>query len=460
MKREKRQNLLILLAAYLGVIAVFLLCIFSTPYIIKRYEKRYINEAEVALYKIITESPEQDLEQSIQQFKEQYPLEIAIYNEKSLVFQTLPVKSLQALYGSIDRNAIILEVHGEIDTAYQTTYKCWYAFYHPTLSKYIQNFIFMEMFLLVISFLILLTVIYLLQKRTIKPLEHVKQSIQSLSKYDFEKISHQATDTINEQVQHFAVSLKNNIQAVSRQHSNLEQALQLERERLSNLITISRGLVHDLKTPVHQVMIENELAIKAESGKNKALQKLAGQNMMRTENLMLQINNILEMLDTDVREMMEVVDDFDIIETYKEIRESFLYTLEQKQIIIDSQIPEILNIHLNKVAVYLILHNILSNAIKYALDDSDIELVIDQEEKYLFIECTNQTSPQNISRIENSEHLFFAERDEVEDAYIYSTGNGLYLIKELTNILGGKYELRIEKEGIITIQIVISMDRK
>ena len=449
--------------ALIGVVALFVISVIFTPTWTNQYEQYYTNQVEQKIYKTIKQTPESELEQALKELKKTNPFEVAIYKDNSdkIIYRSLPGTDITTLKGLFDERIVSLEVQGKMDTNYNQTYRVWYTIYRLPKDQYIHNLMMLNLGFLAIAFLILLFVVYILQKQTIKPLQQVKRAIAKLSNYNFSGVTQEvANDAINEDVQKFALSLQSSIKAVSRNHSQLEQALQLERERLSNVIIMTRGLVHDLKTPVHQNILANELKIENKTA-TKQTKEIAELNIQSAETLIFQINNILTLLDSDVQEMMEVTDDFDATRMYQKVKGIFLPELTKRQLIINGELPETLPVKLNKVATYLIIHNLLSNAIKYALKASDIDFEMYVQDGFLYIICQNITQERDIERIKNSEELFHAVLDKSaeDERYIYSTGNGLYLIKELTKLLQGAYDLHVDGTHI-TIQVALQLNEE
>lgn len=450
--KRTKLNIYILIAAYLGIIAIFIASILFMPKWVNRFENQYIEKLEYKIYETIRVTPMEELEPALQKLYAEDAIELAVYQDNKAIIRTIPGDGSGTLQGAVNTKAIVAETKGTIERADGKKLGVWYVIYRPLLQGYMSNLTIYQIGFLMLSFLILLTVILSLQFITIKPLTQLKKSIQKLENYDLENIQQNSDDVMNESVGRFAVNLKQNIQAVSRTHSALEQALQLERERLSNLMTISRGLIHDLKTPVHQTLMENDLVLKKVVDTNPQTKIITEYNIERMEKIILRINDILNLMDTDVKGMMEVKNEFDVIDVFKNIRTVFENDLQNHALYLVAEIPEKLPVRMSKVAIHLIIHNLLSNAVKYGLPDSEIELGIYEESGQLIIECRNMTLEKNIERIQKSEDLFYSVKNESDtgDAeYVYSTGNGLYLIKELTNILHGAYELQIEENEII-----------
>lgn len=449
-KRKPSLLLYILLAAYLALVAMFITILVMFPQWVKQQELRYSSLVQDKIYTVIKETPKESLEKELVNIRDAYPFEISIYKKEQKIFQTLPEISFSNLRNVLQDDVIIIEQQGVIDTDAGESYQVWYSIYRLPVQQYLDSIFMLQILLIGVSFLIVLTVSIILQKMLIKPLNQVKDSIGKLEAYDLDAIE-SSSDVINEGVKRFAVGLQGKITAVSRNHTALEQALQSERERLANMMTVSRGVIHDLKSPLHQTMIENDYFLKESVDISKEARVVAEYNRERMDKIIGQVNEVLNLLDTDPKTMVEVKNEFDIIQLFKDIRKGFSVFIQNRNVSFYADMPEELLVYLNKVSIHLIIHNMLSNAVKYAKPTSEIEFEIYVEDDVLHISCSNEASKKDIERIHDSEQLFTAIVDETntEGEYVYSTGNGLYLIKELASLVEGTYSLGDEQNTII-----------
>lgn len=448
--RKPRLLLYTLLAAYLAMVAMFATILVMFPQWVKQQELRYSSVVQAKIYTVIKETPKDSLEKELVNIRGTYPFEISIYKKEQKIFQTLPEISFSNLRNIFHDDVIIIEQQGVIDTDAGESYQVWYSIYRLPVQQYLDSIFMLQILLIGVSFLIVLTVSIILQKMLIKPLNQVKDSIGKLEAYDLDAIE-SSSDVINEGVKRFAVGLQGKITAVSRNHTTLEQALQLERERLANMMTVSRGVIHDLKSPLHQTMIENDYFLKESVDMSKEARVVAEYNRERMDKIIGQVNEVLNLLDIDPKTMVEVKNEFDIIKLFKDIRKGFSLFIQKRKVSFSADMPEELLVYLNKVSIHLIIHNMLSNAVKYAKLASEIEFEIYVEDDVLYISCSNEASKKDIERIHNSEQLFTAIVDETntEGEYVYSTGNGLYLIKELASLVEGTYSLADNQNTIV-----------
>ena len=459
MKRKtSRRSIYFLLASYLGMVAIFLFTVYKMPTWLQNAEWKYINEIKQELKTTLESTTAENLSQQLQTITEKYPMELAVYtntNKPKQIYQTLKGVDYQYLQGLQNSNTIIYEEEVLItNKTVNTTYRTWYSIAPPPATTYIQNLMQLQIILMLIVFAILLLISFILHRMLINPLKEIEAAIPKMEQFDFDAVEINSDDTISKSVAHFATTLKGSVSAVSRNHTLLEQELQLERERLSNMITISRGIIHDLKSPLHQTLIENDYYIKSQQEIAIETREIAQYNVARMDKMITQINEVLNLLDTNTQTMVETVDNFNLALMFKEIRKNFNPSIEQKRLLIDAVLDEDLQIQMNKVTARMIIHNLLSNAINYATKETEIlfEIYFDEEQN-IIIRCENETSKQNINRIRQSEELFaFVNVEDESGEHIYSTGNGLYLIKELAHLLNGEYLLETT-DTIVSITI-------
>jgi Histidine kinase-, DNA gyrase B-, and HSP90-like ATPase. len=456
---KKAQNDVVIyaiFAAYIALVVTFAITFFYLPKLILGAEIRHMNNIQMELKEIFEQTPTVELAPKLEQMRNDSKLEISVYQDDKIIYQSIPEISFKSLRGLFTEEMVLNEVQGDILTPFGT-YTIWYSILRPTVDFYLKEVVTIQTIFIFIAFIFLLGAIIILRQRMRKPLAAVKAAMNQLENYDFENINLTSDDAVTRSVGRFAINLQDKISVVAQNHTELEHALQLERERLSNMITVSRGIIHDLKSPVHQTLIENDFYLKENNGISTESQTIAEYNIYRMDVIMKQINEVLNLLDTNVKEMTEVAHFFDIVPMFKEIRQSFGVLLHEKKLLLETNAPNQLDAHMNKVTARLIMHNMLSNAVKYAIVDSEIFFDIDIQNGKIILICENTAESKNLNRMKNSEQLFQSIIDEEaneDDAYIYSTGNGLYLIKELARLAGGEYALEIN-DDTVKVYVVI-----
>jgi len=157
----------------------------------------------------------------------------------------------------------------------------------------------------------LFSIIILIKYILVLPLTQIKANLAKIENYDFEEVlAIPVEDEINEKLHHFVSGLQNNIQNISRDFTKLEQALQVEKERLNNTITVSRAFIHDLKSPLHQTMLENELELS--KSQDERLKTTLTYNVERAETTIQTINDILKIMDENIYDLNKIIEPVDL----------------------------------------------------------------------------------------------------------------------------------------------------
>jgi len=460
MKTKKEFSMIIyfFLAIYIGLTIMIFAVIFSIPNWLRQAEAKYVDQAQIEIVQLFETTDKKDLAESFIALKNGgYPIEIVIEElDGTPIYQSISGLTLKNARNVIPEKIALLENRGEIKGK-DGIYNTWFTIYRPNAEFYVTNLFILQTIFIGILFMVLIAITYFLYRLLLKPLNIVKQTLTKLENYEFETIDFVPEDEITAGIKRFTTSLKDNIDIVSRKHTKLEYALQLERERLQNMITVSRGIIHDLKSPLYQTMLENESLLQKKK-LEKETTEVINYNVERIDLIMRQITDVLKLMNTNVKDMIEVKDEFNVATMVKEIRLSFIPLLEKHELWLTTDIEENSFVKMNKVTLYLIVHNILSNAIQYASQESEVILTVYMDEHdNLHIQCSNETTPENINRIKNSDTLFQTERvSDTDDVYTYSTGNGIYLIRELVNISNGMFTIDfLEGEVLIHVSLPI-----
>lgn len=97
--------------------------------------------------------------------------------------------------------------------------------------------------------------------------------------------------------------------------------------------------------------------------------------------------------------------------------------------------------------------------VQYALNGSELGFVLSIEHHKIIIQTTNMSSESDVERMQNSEQLFNVIVEDVSKDHIYSSGNGLFLIKDLVKVMNGNYDCEV-KDQLITISITLPMNNE
>lgn len=452
MNKKNRLVLSVLLVGYVLIIVVFgvSMSLLSTSYV--TLEKTYLEDVQREMKLIFDGRMTLDgLEEELAQVVAEYPMEVIVSNSEGVVFETIDLTPAETRQG-LNSEATLLNTQGQYMINGES-YFIWYNVYHLSAPAYIDALMQWQFFLIGIAVLVLITISFVLQRMLFKPLESIDKAIDQMGNYEFDELNETVSgDQVNKKLRMFALNLNDNIQHIERNYTELEQALQIERERLANTISVSRAFIHDLKSPLHQTMLENEMVEHQIKNIEPATKKVLEYNVKKAEEVILQINGILQVMDQNIYALEKEKEEVDIVVLVKNARNLFRPIIQKKEIYFSLETPEHFVVETNIPTFKLLMHNILSNAFNYAEVDSEITFEIIEGNHAWSLICTNETDIQNIERMKQSASLF--NKAQTSENKL-SSGNGLFLIKELAETLGGSYRLEV-KEREVTVNISFS----
>lgn len=418
--------------------------------------RTYIKMENKEIATIQTEIPqilENDVEitEPLDQLVAEHSMEIVVYKGTEVAYTTVPGVDIQNFRFLINEKQVSFKEQYQLDTA-SGAYTVSYAIYHIDALSYLQQLMTWLTIFVMLMIFILLTVIGLMRFDLIKPLQQIKQVLLKVkSGADINELAIN-TDTGDVVTKDFNKFMQR-VSDVSQDYTALEIQLQFEKEKLQNFIAMSRAFVHDLKTPLHQTLLENGNVKQRVKGKgNDELELILDYNIDRTDLVLQEINEIVSLYDTSPEDFKNKKDAFDLVKTFYQTLQVFSYFLSEKDLTIESDVPEELWIYTNKVAVKNIFHNMLSNACKYAKEDTEIDVVIEENQEVVSLQLTNESTEHNIKRLEATRHQFAGFDDaDVNEDQAYSSGVGLHILRELSEYVGGTYTFIIDGTYVTTI---------
>ncbi|MDH6367496.1 MULTISPECIES: hypothetical protein [unclassified Breznakia] len=440
----------VLIVGYVACMGMFIYNFLNLEEIYRENEVTYIQNAEEALEHLFEQNPD-DYKTSAEKVIDEYPMELVIRSqENEVLYKSLPIQA-NSYMGYINKDALLEEAEGFYEVDGENII-FWYGLYQMKGNENLESYLVNQAMILAGAFVFITLGIFVLGRNLLLPLKRVRDSVAKLESYDFENLS-ASEDNVNRELEAFAKKLENNIHAVSRKHTILEQQLQLERERLHNTIIVSRSFIHDLKTPVHQLILENEYSLQNEQMTSSQIAKM---NIELSEKLMKDVNEVLAIMKGNFYNVKAETTVIDFVSIVMDAIKLFAKSLDSKHFSLNVSVPDMLQGRFNKSTVQLLIHNLMSNMMKYATPQTELLIFMETKKDKIAIVFENVSSKENIVRMKSSEQLFNAVTVENSKEHVYSSGNGLFLIKDLTNLLGGTYELQIEGEKVRIIILLPS----
>lgn len=197
---------------------------------------------------------------------------------------------------------------------------------------------------------------------------------------------------------------------------------------------------HDLRGPVSSLYAYLQLKSNASDKTDKII-------IEQTEQLLEDLEDLLVWSKSQLHQFVTFLQDIYLCEICNDVS-SLLYTkaLQNNNRIINHIAPA-LCIRSDVNILTIVLRNILSNAITYAIPGSPIEVNANTTQEQVIVTITNETGSENI-------HLLYSLQDDVVTSE--RSGLGLTLVKEFIVRLNGQLAYTI-KQNKVTAVITLSL---
>lgn len=458
MKRNNLFNKRLLIVSII-IYFIFACVIVQSVYVFRNFYRQEENVYIEGIQKNLHAALKKDnWRNELDKLVEEDAIEVILRDESgNRIYSTIDLADDAKIKGVVNDNAKFLESFEQIKLGEQQA-SVWYVIYQVPFVNVVQNFIFKFNILILLVYVALVLIIIWLQRKLLTPLYQISKSLDRAERNELdEKSCADADDQLNERLNNFFLKQKHTLSTVYGKNTNLEVELALEREHLENTINLSKAMVHDLKGPLHNQLLESEMKLmQTEPGERSDFLK----NEIEVYNqTLLEINDILHLLRENMYQFDTGVERFDLVDL---VRTSQLYQmneLKHKKLSFFFDGPEQAMIYQNKVAMRLLLHNISSNMVHYAVENSELEISLDlveNEAHLIFKNAAENTHLQNI--LESNRSPFFIPKESQD--YAYSSGNGVYLIKDLAKFLHGSCEYQIEENYVVTRLIIPNEEQK
>ncbi len=204
-------------------------------------------------------------------------------------------------------------------------------------------------------------------------------------------------------------------------------------------------LSHDLRAPLSSILGSCDLVQEEIYGPATDKQKKAMQLVERNVNVLLKlINGILQLSQLESGQLKYEPATFHLNEMLQDLTENMRPNAEQKGLELRLKLDEtIQEITTDRNKLYLILQNLISNAIKFT-EQGFVEIAVESQENNTLVLVVRDTGPG--INPEDQEKIFSefirGEKDKKSETGI---GLGLAITQELTTLLGGTIELKSEE---------------
>ncbi len=203
---------------------------------------------------------------------------------------------------------------------------------------------------------------------------------------------------------------------------------------------------HEFRTPLSTILSSTALVEKYDAlGETEKKLKHLFRIRTSVSNLTSILNDFLSLEKIEEGKVTCTLSEFDIVFFFKELKEEMQALAKQNQVIdcslnITKQI-----IWIDKQLLKNVMINLVSNAIKYAPENTSIRIVVTTTDSYLHVEVADK----GIGIPENEQaHLFERFFRAKNSTNIQGTGLGLHIVKKYVDMMEGEISFKsIENTG-------------
>lgn len=226
-----------------------------------------------------------------------------------------------------------------------------------------------------------------------------------------------------------------------------------ESERANQMKSIFlASMSHELRTPLNSIIGFTGIVLQGFAGElNDEQKKQLEMSYGSAKHLLSLINDLLDISKIETGELKPDIEEFNIVEAGIEIRDSLMIMAEEKELELIFNIPDI-NIFSDKRRVEQILLNLVNNALKFTAKG---KVEVKAHKKDENIEVIVKDTGIGIKK--EDFHKLFKPFMQLEYTITEGagTGLGLYLTKNLVQLLKGRIQMESEYEKGSTFTFIL-----
>ncbi|MBE99780.1 GAF domain-containing sensor histidine kinase [Flavobacterium coralii] len=208
------------------------------------------------------------------------------------------------------------------------------------------------------------------------------------------------------------------------------------RKNIESQVNLMSMALHEIKNPLASINLANDIILK-DPGKAQKMGEMIKSSVMRIQN---KLSDLLKQSQEEEKEPILAREELNLMELFVKLLNNFELLANKKQQIIELNCQDSLpSIYADKAKISDVLHNLVSNAIKYSYKGSVIS--IDATEEKGFVKIMVKDEGQGLSN-EDMSKLFtkFAVLSSKPTGKETSNGLGLSITKSFVELHNGTIE--------------------
>lgn len=262
---------------------------------------------------------------------------------------------------------------------------------------------------------------------------------------------------LSKNIRKLSINLKQSLSKLELQNKQLSDSLSRENVNETERKNFVRGFSHEIKTPLAVIQATSEAIegniFKDVSSKKEALKSIQSE-VKRINSI---INNMMDIYKIDTAGYKDNWKTFNVKKPLDELIKSYSALLQNRNLSFDLEIDSY-SILGDSEKIELVFSNLISNAIKYATENSTIS--ISAQDKLDAFEFSISNAVQGLEKEELSS-IFdpFYTIDKSMNKDHSGSGLGLYIVKQILKQYNSTCEVRLAN-NIITFSFKIIQNKK
>lgn len=287
-----------------------------------------------------------------------------------------------------------------------------------------------------VGYVFWMVTLLLLDKFVIAPIYGFSVEVKKIREH--ENSSLRLSQAGNNEISYLATEINNMLDSLEKKEDALIKA-KIEAETANRTKSeFLANMSHELRTPLNSIIGFSDMLLDVSSHNLEKKQIGYLKNISNSgKHLLTIINDILDLSKVEAGRMQLFMENFMVVDAFEEVRRILFVTAAKKNISLELNAQEQLMLRADKVRFKQILYNLISNAIKFTPNGGLVQVSAKRSSGMLRFEVRD--TGIGIAK-KDIQHLFqtFRQLDSSSRRQYEGTGLGLYLVKMLVELHGGR----------------------
>ncbi len=287
-----------------------------------------------------------------------------------------------------------------------------------------------------VGYIFWMVTLLLLDKFVISPIYGFSEEVKKIGEH--ENSSLRLSQAGNNEISYLATEINSMLDSLEKKEDALIKA-KIEAETANRTKgEFLANMSHELRTPLNSIIGFSDMLLEISSHNLEKKQVGYLKNISNSgKHLLTIINDILDLSKVEAGRMQLFMENFMVFDAFEEVKKIMMVTATKKNISLEFSVEEQFMLKADKVRFKQILYNLISNAIKFTPNDGSVHVSAKRSADMLRFDVKDTGIGIAKKDIKN---LFqtFRQLDSSSSRQYEGTGLGLYLVKMLVELHGGR----------------------